>query len=68
MRHAVIIGSSTAAAFVSLVGTSDSFGYRASNSYPYLGRVKAPNDIGPVVDSTRESKRAKRRRIALEKR
>lgn len=31
---------------------------------PYTPPRKSPNDDGPVIDTTRESKRAKRRRLA----
>lgn len=36
----------------------------SSKTYGEIGRSKHPNHNGPVIDTTKESKRAKRRRIA----
>lgn len=59
MRLARIIG---AIAACTLVVTTDRG--QGARSYPYQGKSPAPNDKGPVVDTTRESKRARRRRLA----
>jgi hypothetical protein len=53
-------------AATSLVITRD-YGREGALSYPFKGNKKAPNDEGPVIDSTPESKRARRRRIARSK-
>lgn len=58
MRLANIIGAIAAS---TMVVTLDRAG---SRSYPFKGNSPAPNDTGPVIDTTRESKRAKRRRLA----
>ncbi len=61
MRLATILGA-IAAASASLVVTIDRG--QGARSYPFQGKSPAPNDEGPVVDTTRESKRARRRRLA----
>lgn len=66
MRIAQIIGASAALAAASMVVTIDR--NQGARSYPYRGNSPAPNDHGPVTDSTKESKRAKRRRLAKEAR
>jgi len=62
MRLAHIMGASLAAAAASLVITIDR--NEGERSYPYTGGSPAPNDHGPITDSTKESKRARRRRLA----
>lgn len=64
MRIAQIIGVSAALAASSLVITIDR--NKGARSYPFKGKSPAPNDRGPVIDSTKESKRARRRRVARE--
>lgn len=59
MRIAAIIGAISASTLVVTLAPAES-----SRSYPYRGKSPAPNDVGPVVDTTKESKRAKRRRLA----
>lgn len=66
MRLAHIIGTGIAVAAASMVVTIDRNG--GALSYPYKGNSPAPNDHGPVTDSTKESKRAKRRRLSKEAR
>lgn len=59
MRIAQIIGAINAATLVVTINPNN-----GAHSFPFAGPSPAPNDIGPVIDSTRESKRAKRRRLA----
>ncbi|MEJ8308560.1 hypothetical protein [Agrobacterium larrymoorei] len=59
MRLARIIGSIEAATLIVTINPKN-----GAHSYPFKGPSPAPNDIGPVIDSTKESKRAKRRRLA----
>lgn len=59
MRLASIIGAVAAASLVVTIAPNE-----GSRSYPFKGKSPAPNDFGPVVDTTKESKRAKRRRRA----
>jgi hypothetical protein len=60
MRLANIIGAISASTLVVTLDRADSL------SYPFKGQSPAPNDAGPVVDTTPESKRAKRRRLTRE--
>lgn len=57
-----------AAAAFSMAGHTDFFdGERHHDvrpTSPKRRRLAVPNDYGPVIDTTRESKRARRRRLA----
>lgn len=59
----------TAAALIAAVGGSIVFGPDNTvrhDTPKYRPPVKSPNDFGPVIDTTPESKRAKRRRLTRE--
>lgn len=56
MRLAHIVGSISAATLVVTIDRN-----QGARSYPYSDDKTAPNDTGPVVDTTPKSKRAKRR-------
>lgn len=63
MRLAHVIGAVSAA---TLIITADR--NQGARSYPYSDASIAPNDSGEVIDSTKETKRAKRRRLAQSRR
>ena len=66
MRHrSYIIGSAAAAAAMLLTGSIAPLTRTLETPSPKTTRrFKEPVNSGPVIDTTKESKRAKRRRIA----
>ncbi len=59
-----LLGLAAAMAFSALGGTRAFHTEADPRRRPGLKTYPAPNDVGPVIDSTPESKRARRRRLA----
>lgn len=62
MRNVYILA--TALAAVSMIGGEPIYAETRREKQERKPRPTSPNDHGPVVDTTRESKRARRRRLA----
>lgn len=63
-----ILGLGAALALASLHVASPNFDAPVPRRKGLMPRNSAPNDFGPVIDTTREGKRARRRRLAKEAR
>ena len=63
-----ILGLGAALAVASLHVASPNFDAPVPRRKGLAPRNSAPNDFGPVIDTTPESKRARRRRLARQER
>ena len=62
--HGIALAMATAAMITSMGGDPIYAEAKRRQAREPVQRPISPNDHGPVVDTTRESKRARRRRIA----